>query len=407
MQLTLNTHYTLIAAVVVLMVGRLLVSRVSLLSHFNIPEPVAGGLVAALLVAVLHRVEGFSLTIDGALQDTFMLMFFASIGLNADFSRLRAGGMPLVVLTAAVSAFIVVQNLIGLGMASMLGLHPLTGLIAGSVTLTGGHGTAGGWGPMLEEMGVQGATAIGMACATFGLILGGLTGGPVAQRLINRHGCRTPGRASLEDSSGDIAFEQPRHTRLITADSALETITMFAIALAAAQLLTGILADLLAHTTIRVPTFVLALGSGIVVRNILSRIFNVEVFDRCVDVIGNVSLSLFLAMAMLSLKLWQLVDLAIPLLLILFVQTVVMVLYVSLVTFRFLGKDYDAAVIAAGHCGFGMGATPTAVANMQAVTQRYGISHKAFLIVPLVGAFFVDIINTLALSIFTALPFLH
>ncbi|MDR2031552.1 MAG: sodium/glutamate symporter [Azoarcus sp.] len=407
MLLTLNTHYTLIAAVVVLMVGRLLVSQVALLSHFNIPEPVAGGLVAALLVAVLHRVEGFNLTIDSDLQNTFMLMFFASIGLNADFSRLRAGGMPLVVLTLAVSAFIVIQNLIGVGMASMLGLHPLTGLIAGSVTLTGGHGTAGGWGPMLEEMGVQGATAIGMACATFGLILGGLTGGPVAQRLINRHGCQAPGRASLEDSSGAIAFEQPHHTRLITADSALETLTMFAIALAAAQFLTGALADLLADTTIRVPTFVLALGSGIVVRNILSRIFNVEIFDRCVDVIGNVSLSLFLAMAMLSLKLWHLVDLAIPLLLILFVQTVVMVLYVSGVTFRFLGKDYDAAVIAAGHCGFGMGATPTAVANMQAVTQRYGISHKAFLIVPLVGAFFVDIINTLALSIFTALPFLH
>jgi ESS family glutamate:Na+ symporter len=405
MQLTLNAYYTLIAATVVLLIGRFLVSRVYLLAHFSIPEPVAGGLVAALTVLGLHHVNGFSLIISDELQNSLMLMFFASIGLNADFSRLRAGGMPLVVLTIVVSLFIVAQNLIGVGLASALGLHPLTGLIAGSITLTGGHGTAGGWGPMLENMGVRGATAIGMACATFGLILGGLTGGPVAQRLVRN--LKTPGQTSLEDSSGDIAFEQPRHTRLITADSALETLTMFAIALASAHFLANILTEPLANTTVRIPTFVLALGSGIVVRNVLSGVFNVVVFDRCVDVIGNVSLSLFLAMAMLSLKLWQLVDLAIPLLLILAVQTVALVVYVNFITFRFLGKDYDAAVIAAGHCGFGMGATPTAVANMQAVTQKFGISHKAFLIVPLVGAFFVDILNTLVLSVFTSLPFLH
>ncbi|MDR1228367.1 MAG: sodium/glutamate symporter [Azoarcus sp.] len=406
MQLTFNAYYTLIAAVIVLLVGRWLVSKVSFLSHFNIPEPVAGGLVAALAVTALHQYNGFSLAIDDGLQNSFMLMFFASIGLNADFSRLRAGGMPLVMLTIVVSALIVLQNLIGVGMAVALDLHPLIGLVAGSVSLTGGHGTAGGWGPLLEELGAEGASAIGLACATFGLILGGLTGGPVAQRLIGK-GCKTPGRASLEDSSGEIAFEQPHHTRLITADSALETLAMFAGALAAAQLLASVLGDALAQTTMRIPVFVLALGAGIVVRNVLSGVFNVVVFDRCVDVIGNVSLSLFLAMAMLSLRLWQLVDLAIPLLLILAVQTAVMVVYANYVTFRFLGRDYDAAVVAAGHCGFGLGATPTAVANMQAVTQKFGISHKAFLIVPLVGAFFVDILNTLVLSVFTALPILR
>jgi ESS family glutamate:Na+ symporter len=406
MQLSLNAYYTLIAAMAVLMVGRVLVAKVGFLSYFNIPEPVAGGLLASMLVTALHHGYGFTLNIDGGLQDSFMLMFFASIGLNADFSRLREGGRPLVVLTVLVSLFIVVQNVIGIGMAALFGLHPLTGLMVGSVTLTGGHGTAGGWGPMLETMGVQGATTIGMACATFGLIIGGLTGGPVAQRLIGK-GCKTPGRASLEDSSGEIAFEQPHHTRLITADSALETLTMFAVALAGSQLLAGFAAAALADTTVRIPTFVLALGAGIVVRNVLVRVFNVAVFDRCVDVIGNVSLSLFLAMAMLSLQLWQLVDLAIPLLIILAMQTVVMVLYVACVTFRFLGRDYDAAVIAAGHCGFGMGATPTAVANMQAVTQKFGISHRAFLIVPLVGAFFVDIINTFMLSVFTSLSFLR
>ncbi|MDR1853985.1 MAG: sodium/glutamate symporter [Azoarcus sp.] len=407
MDVTLNGYWTFIAAMAVLMVGRALVMKVSFLSRFSIPEPVAGGLVAAIVVTTLHYFNGFTLTIDADLQNSFMLMFFSSIGLNADFSRLKAGGMPLVILTVVVSLFIIVQNVIGVGLASAFGLHPLTGLIAGSITLTGGHGTAGGWGPMLEEMGVHGATAIGMACATFGLIIGGLTGGPVAQFLINR-GIRTPGTGTLEsDAPGEIAFEQPHHDRLITADAVLETFTMFAFALAASQWLALELADLLAQTTIRLPTFVLALGTGIVVRNVLSRVFNVVVFDRCVDVVGNVSLSLFLSMAMLSLKLWQLVDLVVPLVIILIVQMIAMVSWAILVTYRFLGRDYDASVIAAGHCGFGMGATPTAVANMQAVTQRYGISHKAFLIVPLVGAFFVDILNTVTLSIFTALPFLH
>jgi ESS family glutamate:Na+ symporter len=403
--LTLSADYTLIAAMGVLMLGRLLVRRVALLSAFNIPEPVAGGLVAAVAIAALHAANGFTLAIDANLRDSLMLMFFASIGLNADFSRLKAGGMPLVLLTMVVSGFIIVQNLVGVTLASLLGLHPLTGLVAGSVTLTGGHGTAAGWGATLENLGVTGATTLGMACATFGLILGGLTGGPVAQRLIR--GRKTPGRETLNASSGEIAFEEPHHTRLITADSAVETLTMFAISLAVAHFLALNFGVLLSTKGVNIPTFVLALGAGIVVRNVLSGAFNVTVFDRCVDVIGNVSLSLFLAMALLSLQIWQLVGLATPLMVILFAQTVVMVLYVYFVTFRLLGRDYDAAVIAAGHCGFGMGATPTAIANMQAVTQKFGLSRKAFLIVPLVGAFFVDILNAIILSVFSSLPFLR
>jgi len=404
MTLTFNAYYTLIAATIVLFIGRVLVNKIKLLSHFNIPEPVAGGLLVSILVTIAHQISGFSLSIDANLQDGLMLMFFASIGLSADFSRLKKGGMPLVILTILVGVFIIIQNVIGVGMASALGLHPLMGLVTGSVTLTGGHGTAGGWGQTLESLGVEGATAIGMACATFGLVLGGLIGGPVAHRLIKKFKMPHKIEEAGEDEN-DSMFEKPHHVRLITADSALETITMFALSLSSAYFIANFMSENFADLPIKIPTFVWALASGILVRNILSRVFSVDVFDRCVDVIGNVSLSLFLAMALLSLKLWQLVDLAIPLLLILFVQTVAMILYASFVTYRFLGNNYDAAVIAAGHCGFGMGATPTAVANMQAITQRFGTSHKAFLIVPMVGAFFVDIINAIVLSMFVSIPF--
>ena len=398
----LNSYYTLIAATVVLLVGRVLVKRVRVLNDFNIPEPVVGGLIAALLVLVLHQFNGFSIQIEKGLQDGFMLMFFASIGLSADFSRLKAGGLPLILFTTVVAGFIVVQNIVGVSLATLLDLKPLTGLITGSVTLVGGHGTAAGWGQIFEtDFGIQGAIALGMACATFGLVCGGLIGGPAARRLMKQ--VQVAGEES--NLMPHVTFEQPQHKRLITADNAIETLALFAVCLASASYLSSFMAEHFSDSNFVIPTFVWALGSGVVVRNVLSNIFKVNVFDRCVDVFGNVSLSLFLAMALLSLELWVIKDLAIPLVVILSVQAIVMVLFAMFIVFRVMGKDYDAAVLAGGFCGFGMGATPTAVANMQAVTDRFGPSHKAFLIVPMVGAFFVDILNATILSAITSLPF--
>lgn len=427
--LVLDGYYTLIAATIVLIVGRYLVQKVKFLNDFNIPEPVVGGLVAALGLTIAHAAFGFVISIHGGLQTALMLMFFSSVGLGADFSKLKAGGTPLVVLTVVVGIFILVQNVVGIGMASLFGMHPLTGLVTGSITLTGGHGTAAGWGPRLEEMGVTGATALGIACATFGLVIGGLLGGPVARRLIARHKLTTtrhtsagatPDKQALDATGAEPAvnedgyidpnqypFENPQRLRLITAQAALETLSLFAICLATSSYISSYISTNFPNAPITIPTFVWALATGVVVRNLITPLFKFDVFDRCVDVIGNVALSLFLAMALLSLKLWELIDLAIPLLAILTVQTLVMAVFASVVTFRAMGKDYDAAVVAAGHCGFGMGATPTAVANMQAITSKYGASHKAFLIIPLVGAFFVDIINATVLSVFTSLPFLR
>ena len=393
-----NSYYTLIAATIVLLLGKLMVNKIKFLRDFNIPEPVAGGLVAAICLFSLHAATGIGFQFQKPLQDAFMLIFFTSIGLSADFSRLKAGGIPLVVFTAIVGAFIFVQNIIGVGLASVFGLHPMTGLITGSITLTGGHGTAAGWAPDLIKYGVPAAAELGMASATFGLVAGGLIGGPVARRLINKMG-RKPldSTVSADDQahdSTDNMFERAEQTRLITATSAIETLAMFAACLSFAEVMDGLDKQYLFD----LPKFVWALFGGVVLRNVLVSAFKFNMFDRAIDVFGNASLSLFLAMALLNLQLWQLTDLAGKVTIILLIQTVVMILYATYVTYVFMGRDYDATVLAAGHCGFGLGATPTAVANMQSITERFGPSHKAFLIVPLVGAFFVDIINALILA---------
>ena len=424
MTFALNGYYTLILATLVLLLGRFLVKRIKFLADFNIPEPVAGGLVAALIVYMLNLILGWTFNFQKELQTACMLMFFASIGLSADFSRLRAGGKPLVIFLLIVSIFIVLQDTVGVLMAKLVGLTPLMGLVAGSITLTGGHGTAGAWGPVLEsKYGVVGATTLGIACATYGLVAGGLVGGPVAKRLIRRLG-REPLAAptaqtdveklaseqSLYSTQHDIdddlahkeVFEKPDNIRLITASSTIETLSLFAASLAFA----GIMTEVSKGTWFELPTFVWALGGGVIIRNVLTTFFNFDMFDRAIDVFGNAALSLFLAMALLSLKLWELTDLAGPVMIILAVQTLVMIGYAYFVTSRLMGNDYDSAVLAAGHCGFGMGATPTAIANMQAITDRYGPSHKAFLIVPMVGAFFVDIVNATVLQVFTQLPFI-
>ncbi|USZ15558.1 sodium/glutamate symporter [Moraxella sp. FZFQ2102] len=416
MEITLNGYYTLILATMVLLLGKAMVKRIKFLSDFNIPEPVAGGLIAAAIVYTLNAVFGYSFTFQKELQTACMLMFFASIGLSADFGRLKAGGKPLLVFLVVVSGFIIVQNAVGVGVASALGLDPLMGLVAGSISLTGGHGTAGAWGTTFEDKyGVIGATTLGIACATYGLVAGGIIGGPVAKRLITNLGIKPSedkeNRSAVEevadsqslystkhniddDTAHKEMFERPDNIRLITASSTIETLALFAACLAFADIMTGIAKD----TWFELPTFVWALFGGVVIRNTLTTFFNFDMFDRAIDVFGNAALSLFLAMALLSLKLWELADLGPSILVVLAVQTVVMIAYAYFVTFRIMGKDYDAAVLAAGHCGFGMGATPTAIANMQAITDRYVPSHKAFLIVPMVGAFFVDLMNVAILQ---------
>ncbi|MBV4548603.1 sodium/glutamate symporter [Pseudomonas triticicola] len=395
----LDFYGTLVAASLVLLLGRGLVTRVGFLRSYNIPEPVAGGLLVAMLLLILRTFD-IEVRFDTSLQTPLMLAFFATIGLSADLASLKKGGRIVGIFLLAVIGLLVVQNAMGIGLATLLGLDPLMGLLTGSITLAGGHGTGAAWGAVFsEKYGLASASELALASATFGLVLGGLIGGPVARLLIKR--VQVPGCNPQQAPRLPRGFEQPNKERSITPFSFVETLALIAVSLLAGNLLNG----LLQGTAFELPTFVCVLFVGVVLRNSLSALGLYQVFEREVSVLGNVSLSLFLAIALMSLKLWDLAALALPIFIILAVQALVMALFAIFVTFRVMGANYDAAVLAAGHCGFGLGATPTAIANMQAVTQRYGPSQIAFLVVPMVGAFFIDIVNVIVIKLYLALPF--
>lgn len=392
---TFSTYETLALASLVLLLGYFLVKRISILKTFNIPEPVVGGFIVAIGLLIWNKVDGTSFNFDKNLQTTMMLVFFTSIGLSANFSRLIKGGKPLIVFLFVAGLLIICQNIIGIAGSLALGIHPAYGLLAGSVTLTGGHGTGAAWADtFVHQFNLQGATEIAMACATFGLVFGGIIGGPVARFLLNR---QKQGENPENDEVDDIqeAFEHPTYKRKITSRSLIETIAMMSICLLIGQYLDAQTKG----TALQLPTFVWCLFTGVIIRNILTNIFRFQVADSAIDVLGSVGLSIFLAIALMSLKLWELAGLAVDVLIILAVQVVFMAIFAIYVTYRAMGKDYDAVVLSSGHCGFGLGATPTAVANMQAITSRFGPSHKAFLIVPMVGAFFIDLINAALLKV--------
>lgn len=397
--ITLDVYGTLVAASAVLLLGQQLVQRVGFLATYTIPEPVAGGQLAALLLLAARSAVDFQVQFDSTLSPPLMLTFFACIGLNADLASLRKGGRPLMIFLAVVLGFLLLQNMAGLLLARSLGQSPFFGLLAGSIALSGGHGTGVAWGKVFSETyGVSSATEIALACATFGLVLGGVIGGPVAKFLLRR--VVLPDAASKE-TMAESSFDKPNQVRLITAPALIETLALISICLLGGQAISSMLAGSL----LELPAFVCVLFIGVILRNGLSAIGVYNVFERAVSVLGNVSLALFLAMALMTLRLWELSALALPILGLLLGQTALMISYAIFVTFPVLGRNYDAAVIAAGHCGFGLGATPTAIANMQAVTNRFGPSTLAFLVVPMVGAFFIDIANALVIKLFIALPF--
>lgn len=396
MNIVFDTYQTLALASFVLLLGYFLVKRIRVLQTFNIPEPVVGGFIVAIALTILYKVNGTSFTFEKSLQTSMMLVFFSSIGLSANFARLVKGGKPLVIFLLVAALLIVFQNVIGILGTQLLGIDPAYGLLAGSVTLTGGHGTGAAWAETFtKEFNLPAATEIAMACATFGLVFGGVLGGPVSRYLLNR---QKQGENPENDEVDDVqeVFEHPTYKRKINARSIIETIAMLSLCLLIGQYLDG----LTKGTQMQLPTFVWCLFTGVIIRNSLTNLFKFQVADSAIDVLGSVGLSIFLAIALMSLKLWELVGLAADVLIILAVQVAFMAFFAIYVTYRMMGKDYDAIVLSAGHCGFGLGATPTAVANMQAITSRFGPSHKAFLIVPMVGAFFIDLLNNGMLKMF-------
>jgi ESS family glutamate:Na+ symporter len=389
---------TLLVAMVVLFLGRLLVARVAVLTRLNIPAPVVGGglvaVVLALVDGLLHLTLGFNL----GLKDTLLLMFFTTVGLAADARMLVKGGPRLLVFLAISVVLIVLQNFVGISATRLLDLHPVVGLLGGSITLVGGHGTGAAYaGRLGETMNLQGVMELTMACATAGLVIGAVLGGPVAEYLLKRYNLTASQPAAADPTPGS-SHEAPDDP--VTAQSLINTLFVILLCLAVGKILAGLTAE----TGFILPDFVFSLLLGVVIRNAASLSGAFRVSETTVDVVGNVALSLFLVMALMTMRLLDLVNLAGPLLVILAAQTALIVLFAVLVTFRVMGRSYDAAIMAAGQIGFGMSSTACALAIMKSVTERHGPSPLAFLIVPMVGAFFIDITNAFIIQAYLALP---
>ncbi len=390
---------TLMLACLVLFLGRGLVHHITFFQKYNIPEPVVGGFIIALLAWIVFAITGVEFEFDEQFQDAMMLIFFSSIGLNADFAQLVKGGKALAIFLVVCAAFICFQDFVGIGMAKLLNLDLRFGLVAGSISLTGGHGTAGGWADtfLASAVPLHNAKEIGMACATFGLIFGGIIGGPLAHRLLKKNNVKELSPEELDEQEDTHEIVEEEFTdRKVTYRTIFQTVAMLSVCLVVGTYI----ADWNSQYQFKLPTFVWCLFIGVLIRNSITHLFKKEIDNEPVDILGNIGLSLFLATALMSLKLWLVVQLALPILVILIVQVIMMLLYAGIITYRTMGKDYDAIVLSAGHCGFGLGATATAVANIQAVTNRFGPSFKSFLIIPMVGAFFIDILNALIINVF-------
>lgn len=375
--------------ILVLFIGKWLNAHMSLLRAYNIPEPVTGGLLVAIGLAAVHLALGIRIDFELTARDVLLVYFFVTIGLNAQFADLRRGGRPLMILLAATALYLVVQNLVGIGLMTAVGQPAVTGLLAGSISLLGGHGTAIAWAPVFaDQYGVSRALEVGVLAATAGLVMGSLSGGPLARYLISRH--RLESGATGQPEVGEY-YGDERPTK-IDYDAFLRAILAIHI-----SGILGILANQgLAAAGIKMPLFVTCLMAGILLTNLVPRLFpGVQWPSRsaALALIAEISLGIFLAMSLMSMQLWTLAELAGPLLLALVAQLAVALAYAVLVIFPLLGRSFDAAVMSSGFMGFGLGATPTAMANMTAVTQRHGASHVAFIVVPLVGAFFIDLMN--------------
>jgi len=400
-----------------LIVGMVLTRRVTFLQRFCIPSPVSGGIIFSLITLALYSWLDIEVTFNGTLKDVFMLAFFTSVGFQSDLKVLKQGGRLLAIMIALLVVMIVLQNVVPIGITRLLRVDPLIGIAAGSISMAGGHGTAGGFTSVLEGMGLQGAGTVAMAAATFGLIAGSMIGGPLAERIIRTkltHEQMQPKDEEIDPAMAGIESDEAspagRAKRVSTNELEFQ---QYAKATYGILLVMGggtLLSWLLEKTGITFPTYFGALILAAIVRNTIGfvsykedgRWENAERLldmDRIVSV-GNISLSMFLGMAMISLKLWELQSLALPLIVILMAQVLVMALFAYAAAFPLLGRDYDAAVLCAGMCGFGLGATPNAMANMSAVCYKYHYTVKPFLIVPIIGAMFADFINTATITLF-------
>lgn len=391
MEIQIDMYQTLAVSVLVLILGQFLKKRINFLEKFCIPAPVIGGLLFAVLTCVCYSLGIAEFTFDDTLREVCMVFFFTSVGFQANLKVLKSGGKSLFIFLGLVVVLIVSQNFLALGVSKLLHLDPLVGLCTGSIPMVGGHGTAGAFGPVLEDFDVKGATTICTAAATFGLIAGSLIGGPIGKRLIDRK--KLLDTAVAEDDSILVEDEKKheRHTNMYAA-------AVFQLIIAVG--IGTIISELLTKTGLTFPIYIGAMIAAAVIRNIGEYSGKFDIYMGEINNLGGICLSLFLGMAMITLKLWQLAELALPLIILLSAQLILMMLFTYFVVFNVMGRDYDAAVLSAGTCGFGMGATPNAMANMQDICDRYVPSVKAYLIIPLIGSLFADFLNSLVITFF-------
>jgi len=400
-----------------LIVGMVLTRKVTFLQKYCVPSPVSGGVIFSLLTLVLYGWCNVKVSFDSTLKDVFMLAFFTSVGFQSDLKVIKQGGRLLVIMLALLVTIIALQNLMPMGITKLMGVDPLIGMAAGSISMTGGHGTAGGFASVLEGMGLHGAGTIGMAAATFGLIAGSMIGGPLAERIIRKkltHEQMKPQDEEIDPAMAGIESDEASPTgRAKRVSTNEQEFQQYAKATYCILLVMGagtIMSWLLAKTGITFPTYFGALILAAIARNTIGFVSfkqngkqvkadKLLDMDRIISV-GNICLSMFLGMAMISLKLWELQSLALPLIVILVSQVAMMDFFVYFVAFPLLGRNYDAAVLCSGICGFGLGATPNAMANMSAVCYKYSYTVKPFLIVPIIGAMFADLINTGMITLF-------
>lgn len=394
----LDAITTLCLACVLYLIGQSIVNHVSILRRICIPAPVIGGLLFSILVAILDSLHIIKIKLDASfIQDFFMLAFFTTIGLGASLKLFKIGGKVMLLYFMFCGIMAVCQNIIGVSLAKLLNIQPLLGLTAGSMSMEGGHGNAAAYGKTIQDMGIDSAVTAALAAATLGLVFGGLIGGPVVKYLIKRYSLTPEHRDESYKNYGEVEYNQSLHNKFKPTQIFFIqfTILVFCMAL-------GIyIGDTFTHMTgVNIPMYVGSMFVAVIIRNV-SEFDGLNIVDLKInDQIGDISLGIFLSLALMSIQLTEIYSLAIPLIIIVLIQVVFMVLFSIFILFRGLGKDYDAAVMVGGFIGHGLGATPNAMANLDVITKKYGSSPKAYLVVPIVGAFLIDLIGVIIVMSF-------
>ncbi|MCF2662337.1 sodium/glutamate symporter [Pseudoflavonifractor phocaeensis] len=390
LEISLNVYYTIALSILVLMLGDFIKSRMAVLRKFCIPTPVVGGVLFAILITVLNMSGICKVSLDSSFNEFFSLLFYAGIGYTASWKLLKKGGPQVIVFLILSSILVVFQNGLGVVVCKLMGVNPLVGLACGSIPMVGGNGTAAAWGPILESAGLEAGTTIATAAATFGLVGGALLGGPIGRYLIEHNNLK-PNPEAMDMKFGNEEKKVPVDEKRMTA-AAYQVLLTVGIG--------TLISYLLKKTGIEFPASVGVMTAAAILRNVADHTEKLDLKLPELSMISNISLLVFLALSMMTMKLWKLIDLALPMIVILVAQMILMTLFGIFITFRVMGKNFDAAVMTVGQTGFGLGAVPTAMANMQVIDSKYGSSPSAFFIVPLVGSLFINLVNSAIITVF-------